>query len=119
MLNLDTHILLYALQGQVSRRERETLSKDSWGISTIVPWEITKLHQRGRISVSLDSAPMVRALAGVEIWPITPEVCLNLKALDFQSDPADEIIAATSLTLGVPLMTRDAGIRASKLIEVI
>jgi PIN domain nuclease of toxin-antitoxin system len=37
--------------------------------------------------------------------------------LDFRSDPADELIAATSLTHNVPLVTRDARIRSSKLIR--
>jgi len=42
------------------------------------------------------------------------EVCLNIAALDFVSDPADELIAATSLTYRVPLVTRDERIRACK-----
>ena len=33
--------------------------------------------------------------------------------LDFAGDPADEIIAATSLVHGIPLVTRDAAIRQS------
>jgi PIN domain nuclease of toxin-antitoxin system len=41
---------------------------------------------------------------------------LSLAALDFKSDPADELIAATSLTYRVPLLTRDARIRTSKLV---
>jgi PIN domain nuclease of toxin-antitoxin system len=36
--------------------------------------------------------------------------------LDFKSDPADELIAATSLTYQVPLLTRDDRIRTSKLV---
>ncbi len=51
------------------------------------------------------------------ISPITRQVCLNLRALDFQSDPADEIIAATSLTYNIPLVTRDFRIRKSKAVK--
>jgi hypothetical protein len=40
MLNLDTHILLYALTDDLSRREASLLSNDAWSISPIVLWEI-------------------------------------------------------------------------------
>jgi PIN domain nuclease of toxin-antitoxin system len=103
MLNLDTHILLFALLGKVTRYEKAVLARYGWGISAIVLWEIAKLHQLGRITVALD-------------WPLTREVCLNSTMLDFKSDPADELIAATSLTYQVPLLTRDDRIRTSKLV---
>jgi PIN domain nuclease of toxin-antitoxin system len=44
---------------------------------------------------------------------------LNLRRLDFQSDPADEIIAATSLTHDIPLLTRDSRIRKSNAVKLI
>jgi PIN domain nuclease of toxin-antitoxin system len=97
MLNLDTHILLYALEGKLTPREIKRLERERWGISAIVLWEITKLYQKGRIAMGLDSPMLSRAIAAVEVWPISREVCLNLLRLDFASDPADEIIAATSL----------------------
>ena len=116
MLNLDTHILLFALLGTVTRHEKSVLGRHRWGISAIVLWEIAKLHQLGRITLGLDSPLIAGALARVEIWPLSREVCLNLAALDFKSDPADELIAATSLTYQVPLLTRDGRIRSSKVI---
>ncbi len=119
MLNLDTHILLYALQGSVTAHEREILSKHRWGISAIVLWEIGKLHQKGRINIALDDPRLIGALERIELWPLTREVCLNLSSLDFSSDPADEIIAATSLTHRVPLLTRDEKIRSSRLIRIL
>jgi PIN domain nuclease of toxin-antitoxin system len=118
MLNLDTHILLYALHGRLEPGEQRLLAGDrKWGISAIVLWEIEKLYQKGSILHGLDYPPLTLALHRLEIWPITAEVCRNLRALDFVSDPADELIAATSLTHGVPLVTRDARIRASKMIQ--
>jgi len=42
------------------------------------------------------------------VWPLSREVCLNLAKLDFSSDPADELIAATSVTWNVPLLTRES-----------
>ena len=116
MLNLDTHILLHALLGTVTRHEKAALARHRWGISAIVLWEIAKLHQLGRITLGLDNPLLARALASIETWPLSRDVCLNLAVLDFKSDPADELIAATSLTYHVPLLTRDRRIRSSKLI---
>jgi predicted nucleic acid-binding protein len=41
-----------------------------------------------------------------------------LPALDFRGDPADEIIAATTLLHNAPLVTRDRRLRASKLVPL-
>ena len=48
MLNLDTHIVLHALAGSLTRREEKLLRRELWSISAIVLWEITKLAQLGR-----------------------------------------------------------------------
>lgn len=121
MLNLDTHILLYALLGaeQLTRRERALLAKARWGISSIVLWEIAKLHQKGRITLALDNPLLLRALDQIEVWPLSREVCQKLSLLDFRSDPADELIAATSLAYGVPLLSRDEKIRASRVVDIV
>jgi PIN domain nuclease of toxin-antitoxin system len=116
MLNLDTHILLFALDGQLTARERAVLHRHRWGISDIVLWEITKLKQQGRIPLGLDSPPLARAIQRLEVWPIDRRVCEEMLRLDFKSDPADELIAATSLAHDVPLLTRDRKIRTSKLL---
>lgn len=44
-----THVLLYALVGELTRREAALLPRDSWSISAIVIWEIGKLAELGRI----------------------------------------------------------------------
>ncbi len=118
MLNLDTHILVHALGGRLTEEEHRVLAGEVWGISDIVLWEIETLYRRGRIGFGMDHAPLIEALRRIEVWPITPEVCRCLCRLDFQSDPADEIIAATSLAHGVPLVTRDSRIRSSQLVPL-
>lgn len=118
MLNLDTHILIKAIEGNLTQRERALLTKDpEWSISAIVLWEIAKLHQIGRLRYGLDHPSLTIALDQIQLWPITRQICLNVRILDFRSDPVDEIIAATSLTHAVPLVTRDARIRASRLVQ--
>ena len=114
MLNLDTHVLLHALDGELSRPERALLSREVWSISAIVIWEIGKLAQLGRIEIDLDDADLIRTLARVHVWPLTLEICRAISALDFRSDPADEIIAATSVVHRVALVTRDHRIRKSR-----
>ena len=89
---------------------------DVWAFG-IVLWEIEKLHERERLQYGLDYPPLATALDRLEIWPIDRAVCLSLRSLDFESDPADELIAATSLTHRIPLVTRDRRIRKSKIIR--
>jgi PIN domain nuclease of toxin-antitoxin system len=114
MLNLDTHILIDALVDDLKPGEKKLLSVNPWSISAIVLWEIAKLAQLGRIEISLDDVEVRRVLSGLRIWPITLDVCRAIRKLDFRGDPADEIIAATSLVTGVPLLTRDRVIRRSR-----
>ena len=118
MLNLDTHVLLFALQGRLTQREEALLTSDSWSISGIVLWEIAKLADLGRVEIDLDDPEIVRALSGIHTWPITIDVCKTLGDLDFRGDPADEIIAATSVVFGVPLVTRDRRLRRSKIVPL-
>jgi PIN domain nuclease of toxin-antitoxin system len=116
MVNLDTHILLFALSGDVTDRERRTLASNTWSISSIVFWELAKLAQLGRIDMDLDDAEVVRLLSRIHIWPVDLEVSLQSTRLDFRSDPADELIAATSIVHRVPLVTRDRRIKASRVV---
>lgn len=120
MLNLDTHILIKALEGALTAHERKALTHDAdWSISAIVLWEIEKLYEHGRLQYGLDHPPLAAALDRLEIWPVNRSICLNLRSLDFTSDPADELIAATSLTHRIPLVTRDRRIRQSKIIRCV
>jgi PIN domain nuclease of toxin-antitoxin system len=108
MLNLDTHIVIHALQGSLTEKERLILSADTWSISGIVLWEISKLVQLGRVEMDLADPEVVRALSRIHTWPLTLEICLGIHDLDFSSDPADEIIASTSIVHRVPLALADS-----------
>jgi len=118
MLNLDTHILLFALNGSLKPAERRLLAGNPWGISAIVLWEMAKLAQLGRIAIDLESAEFSRIFARVHVWPLDLAVCRQSTELDFLSDPADELIAATSIVHRVPLITRDRRIRRSRLVPL-
>src|SRR3989442_1061155 len=116
MLNLDTHILIHALNGNLTARETKLLSAEPWSISAIVLWELAKLAQLKRIEVDLASVAFGQVLARVRVWPLDLAVCRETITLDFDSDPADEIIAATSIVHRVPLVTQDRRILRSKLV---
>jgi PIN domain nuclease of toxin-antitoxin system len=118
MLNVDTHMLLYAVTGVLRPRERRLMSADRWSVSAIVLWEIAKLAQLGRITVDLDDADVVRALARVHVWPLTREIARMSTRLDIQGDPADELIAATSVVQKIPLVTRDRALLKSKMVPL-
>ena len=83
----------------------------------IVLWEIAKLSELGHIELDLDDSELARTLSRIQTWPLTLDICRAINTLDFDSDPADEIIAATSIVHRLPLVTRDRRMRRSKRIS--
>ena len=118
MVNLDTHVLLYALTGDLREDERALLSSQRWGISASVLWELAALAKRGRIEIDLRSAEFRRLLGQLTIWPVDVRVAATSAELDFEADPADELIAATSVVHRVPLLTRDRKMLASEVVPL-
>ena len=118
MLNLDTHILIHAVSGNLRPAEQRLLARNRWSISSIVLWELAKLVQLGRVDIDLEDRDVVRVLSRLHRWPIDLQVARASTRLDFSSDPADEIIAATSLVHDVPLLTRDQTILTSTLVPL-
>jgi PIN domain nuclease of toxin-antitoxin system len=118
MLNVDTHVLIDAMAGTLPVREESLLRSETWSISAIVLWELAKLAQLGRIELDLDDPDVERFLAQIHVWPISVDVVRAIARLDFRSDPADELIAATSVVHRVPLVTRDRKILKSKVVPL-
>jgi PIN domain nuclease of toxin-antitoxin system len=118
MVNLDTHVLVFALTDELTPRERRVLAGSTWGISAIVLWELAKLVQIRRIDLDLGSGEVTRVLSGLHTWPLDLAVAVQSTRLDFKGDPADEMIAATSVVHRVPLLTRDKVIRRSKVVPL-
>jgi PIN domain nuclease of toxin-antitoxin system len=118
VINLDTHILVFALAGDVKPREKRVLAGNTWSISAIVLWELAKLVQLGRVGLDLENSEVVRTLSSLHVWPLDLSVSVQSTKLDFHSDPADEIIAATSIVHTVPLLTRDKRILKSRIVPL-
>ena len=119
MLNLDTHIVLFILSGQLRPSERRLLKRyQRWSASGIVLWELVTLVALGRVAVDLDDPALQRLLDRLHIWPIDMDVARAAARLDFRADPADQLIAATSIVHEVPLLTRDRVLRRSKIVPL-
>lgn len=118
MLNLDTHVLVALLQGELRPAEERLVLDEELAISDIVLWELAKLVQLGRLEMDLEGRAFRRVVEQLTVLPITLEIASLSTQLDFKSDPADELIAATSLSHGLPLLTRDRRIRRSKIVPL-
>ncbi|MGB7067898.1 MAG: type II toxin-antitoxin system VapC family toxin [Pyrinomonadaceae bacterium] len=118
MLNLDTHILVASLAGDLTQRETVLITSESLAVSDIVLWELAKLVELRRLVLDMDSVAFRRSLRHLTIIPITVQIARQSTKLDFESDPADELIAATSLVERIPLLTRDRKILGSRMVPL-
>lgn len=118
MINLDTHILAFALSGSLRPSEAALLAEYDWSISAMVLWELAMLAQRGRLDIDINSPEVLRELDQTHIWPITLEIAIASTQLDFRSDPADMLISATSVIHRIPLVTRDRLIGRSQVVPL-
>ena len=118
MLNLDTHILVALLAGTLTPREEALVADEPLAISDIVLWELAKLVQLGRLDMDLDGAAFAVCLSRITVVPISAEIATASTRLDFASDPADEIIAATSVVEHMRWLTRDRRILRSKTVPL-
>ena len=118
MLNLDTHVVVALLDGSLSAEETALVSAERLAISPVVFWELAKLVQLKRLEMDFDSPEFREFLRHVMVVPITFEIARKSTELDFCSDPADEIIAATSVVEEIPLLTRDRRLLKSRMVPL-
>jgi PIN domain nuclease of toxin-antitoxin system len=122
---LDTHVWVWSAAGD-PRAERIRAFSGTAMVSAISQWEVSMLASKGRLSLKPDEETWFSANleAPVSLAPLTAEISMaSWRLPDFHGDPADRIIVATAITLGVPLITADEKIirwnETQRLIQVI
>lgn len=121
MIVLDTHIWVW----WVDKNARLTQKHQDWiqqyqsqclGVSMISCWEVAKLVELGRLTLSLavdEWLAAALAYPGVQQLELTiPIIIQSTKLTGFHRDPADQLIVATAKIHGCPVLTADAKILA-------
>jgi PIN domain nuclease of toxin-antitoxin system len=115
----DTHILLFWADDKkrLSVKANAALETENLACSDISLWEIAMLYSRGRINnyAGVTAAAYIQDILlglDVTVLPITPEIAeLAQSELFIHGDPADRLIAATSLVHRASLITADEKLR--------
>ncbi|MBN2196993.1 MAG: type II toxin-antitoxin system VapC family toxin [Polyangiaceae bacterium] len=108
---LDTHALLWALEGgdDLSPRARRLIESASNEVlvSVVSAWEIAVKREQGRLSVPDDLA-MAVADAGFLQRLVRFADCERLASLPaIHRDPFDRMLVCQALEDGIPLVTKD------------
>jgi len=130
MIVVDTHIILWnALKPEMlSRKAKKAFSaaNNSDGIifCDISLWEIAMLMHKGRLSIDVEYLEFIKLVSESNNYVyrgITPEIArLSAKLFsDNNKDPADRIIAATSIIENAKLVTADKKLRQSRKVTTI
>src|SRR4029077_18096862 len=111
---------------KLSKRAREAIldawTKDGVAVAAITLREVAWLAENGRVQVSGTVEAFVwGCVSKVIIRPITPEIAVHAVQLpsDYPKDPQDRLIGATARVEGLPLVTADTDILASKAVTTI
>lgn len=130
MIVLDTHAWLWLcleprrLSAAATGAIRRAVNGGGLAIASITLWEVAMMLARGHVIPQGTPEAWLGALvdrSGVSVKEITPVVAALATHFpgDFPADPADRLIAATARAEGMPLVSRDAGMRASPVVETI
>ena len=98
--------------------ERAVASQDQVGVSSITLVELAYLGEKGRVALGTGAAleqALDRPNSVLVELPVDRHIAAVIMRVSRSQVPdmPDRIIAATALFLGVPLLSRDAKIRAS------
>jgi PIN domain nuclease of toxin-antitoxin system len=118
---LDTHIFIWWIDDspRLSQHHRQIIQErqdDGLGISIYSSWEIAKLVEYGKLELKFSIEDWLEiALSHPNLQSIDLTIPIIIKSTQlpgFHKDPADQIIMATSIILGIPLLTADEKIIA-------
>lgn len=130
MIVLDTHVLIWdALTPErLSEPARTAIAQanqsDGVIICDISVWEIAMLLQKGRLQVQTDPLTFITLVLQANkarVQAITPFIAILATQFPAQinQDPADRLIAATTLAEHATLVTADRNLQAANLIPTL
>lgn len=93
-------------------------------VSDISLWEIAMLIKRSRLEVETSATNFINLFLGsrnVSVVSISPEIAELSTSFgpEINDDPADRIIAATSIVRNAQLVTADGNLRKSTVVDTI
>ena len=121
----DTHVWVWSAAGD-PRAEKIRAFAGTAVVSAISQWEVSMLAMKGRLTLKPDEETWFSANLAppVSLAPLSAEISrTSCRLPDFHGDPADRMIVATALTMGLPLVTADEKIitwnETQRLLQVI
>ena len=123
MIVLDTCAIIWdALDsGKLTSRAKRALKRAEGElvICDISIWEISMLIKKNRLVIDETTCAFLNLLLesrNYNVQTITPEIAaLSVDfGPDISNDPADRLIAATSIVLDAPIITADQNMRSAK-----
>jgi PIN domain nuclease of toxin-antitoxin system len=126
---IDTHIVLWnnLAPSRLTAKARRAIDKAESNFQVIVCeitlWEIAILMKKNRLVVDMPYLEFVDKMLHANNYMmqgINPTIAYLAAEIDLGSkDPADRLIAATSITLGLPLISADQYMQQSTLFKTI
>jgi PIN domain nuclease of toxin-antitoxin system len=126
MMVLDTHAWLWWATGskKLPTRVRRRIERSPrLGVCVISCWEVAMLVARGRVRLDRPPRAWVHEALGlpnVAVLTLDHDTAVEAALLaPFGGDPGDCLIIASARAIGAPLVTADAAIAESGLVDVI
>jgi len=127
---VDTHVILWdALKPELlSKNAKDAIKqaneKNGMIFCEISLWEIAMLIKKARISIDTSYQDFIKLIFSsnkYQFQGITPKIAelSTLLPKEVNNDPADRIIAATSLIYKIPLVTADSNLLNTDSIKTI
>lgn len=128
MILLDTCAIIWdALdQDKLTRKASKAINETEADIiiCDISIWEISMLIKKKRLIINGTTSEFINLFIdsrNIQIQEITPEIAeLSVNfGEDINNDPADRLIAATSILKNAPIVTADQNLRDAPILETI